>query len=588
VARHSGWSMMHRFAFHGLIAARLVGCQTLPTGDDAPRSTAVPATAPEPEQPGGSGSATPALLVSDMVFGVLAADIASQRGDYAVAQKHYMYAARVGRDAQLAELATKAALAAEDKAAAAEAVEFWLQLQADNVGALQIAALLAAEGGDRDLAVSYLSRAVETVRAQGGEGYIVIARLLAKIGKADLRVDLMRRLSAGREDDAEAMFALALVETGSGNHERAEAAVRRVLALKPEWNQARVLLVRLLGAQGRDAEARQVLERYLEDEPDDDQLRAAYARLLVDLEEYPAAKREFERLLESQPDDADTLFALGILAMQLQQIGPAEDYLRRLYRTGSHRDEAAYYLGQILDEEGEDDQALVWYGRVEDSNRFEARVRIARIYGERGDVTRARELVRQLRGRDGVEAAKLALVEAELLSDLKLYADAVDVLSEALSVDPDNHDLLYSRALTAVNIDRVDVLEQDLGRILSQDPDHADALNALGYTLADQTDRYQEALGYIQRALELKPDNAAVLDSMGWVQYRLGNRREALRYLWRAMAVLPDPEIASHLTEVLWEEGEQDRARQVWRDAMKGDPQSEFLLRVKQRYGFSR
>jgi tetratricopeptide (TPR) repeat protein len=574
--------MILRFFVAAALVSLQWGCETHPVREDP---VPEPVSAAEVRQPARVVADPRSELLSDMVYGVLAADIASQRGDYAEARKHYLYAAKVGRNADLAELATKAALAADDKEAAAEAVDFWLQLVPDHAGALQIAALLAAEAESRELAVSYLGKAVTSVRERGGEGYIAVARLLAKINRPELRVDLMRRLAADAQDDAEAMFALALVETGSANHAQAEAAVRRVLTLRPDWNQARVLLVRSLGAQDRHDDARRVLERFLKDAPEDDQLRAAYARLLVDQSQYQAARTQFRRLLKSQPEDPDTLFALAILDIQLGEKDGAEDYLRRLYRSGSHRNDAAYYLGQLLEEKGEWEQALGWYSKVEGSHRFDARVRIARIYAERGELARAREQIRQLRGGEDVDESRLYLVEAELLSELKEYAAAVAVLDEALENDPDNHDLLYTRALAAVHIDRIDILEQDLNRILSQDPNHADALNALGYTLADLTDRYAEALVYIQRALELKPDNAAVLDSMGWVQYRLGNRQEALRYLWRAMEALPDAEIAAHLTEVLWEEGEHPRARQVWREAMEADPGSEFLMRIQQRYG---
>ena len=563
----------------------LAGCESALVREQPIQATPV-ADAPKAAKKQPAPASSP--LLSDMVYGVLAADIASQRGDYAEAHRQYLYAARIGRNDDLAELATKAALAANDKPAARIGVDYWLELQPNNAGALQIAALLAAEVDDRTLAASYLTRSIDVIRAAGGEGFIAVARLLSKITRPELRVDLMRRLTRGWEDDAEAMFALALVETGSGNHSRAEAAVRRALALRPDWDQPRLLLIRSLGAQKRHDEARSVLEGFLEDAPDDQRLRATYARLLVDQSEYEAAKAQFMRLLKNQPDDADTLFALGILTLQLDQLEEAERYLRRLYEVGSHRNEAAYYLGQILEETGEKKQAMDWYGRVEGAHRLDARVRIARIHGARGNIDRAREMVRQLRGSDGVDDARLYLLEAELLSDLKRYEDAIEVMDLALADDPDNNDLLYTRALAAANLNRVDVLERDLNNILSRDPNHADALNALGYTLADQTDRHQEALAFIQRALELKPDSPAVLDSMGWVQYRLGNRQEALRYLWRALETLPDAEIAAHLTEVLWEEGERERALKVWREAMEKDPESEFLQRVRQRYDLSR
>ena len=420
----------------------------------------------------------------------------------------------------------------------------------------------------------------------GHNGYIEAAHLLAKIGDASLRLGLMRELVAGHEDDPQALFALALVEVGSHNLPQAEAATRRALALRPGWNEARVLLVRILGAQNKTQEARRALERFLAESPEDVTLRAAYARLLVEQEDLRAARAQFERVLEHEPEDADTLFALGILSLQLGERGAAKDYLRRLHATGSHTDDAAFYLGQILEEEGDVQAALRWYNKADGAHSFDAQVRIARLYASQGKVRRAREIIQQIRAHAGKESeVQLDLVEGQILRDVKHYDAAMEVLTRALQDNPDNHDILYARALVAASLGRLDILERDLRRILDQDPRHADALNALGYTLADQTDRHAEALGYIQRALRLKPDSAAVLDSMGWVQYRMGNNEEALRYLWRALDLLPDAEIAAHLGEVLWAAGERKRARKVWEDALAREPQSDYLLRVLDRYG---
>ena len=160
-------------------------------------------------------------------------------------------------------------------------------------------------------------------------------------------------------------------------------------------------------------------------------------------------------------------------------------------------------------------------------------------------------------------------------------APAYLLLMDALVANsPDNPDLLYDRALYAVELGRIDILEQDLSKVIQNDPNHADALNALGYTLADQTTRYGEALMYIERALALKPDSAAILDSMGWVQYRLGNNLEALRYLRRALELQPDAEIAAHLGEVLWVTGDREEARKVWQAALADNPDDELLQRL--------
>lgn len=568
-----------------LAATGLAGCQSMP-----PQATE-PAPAPVASEPAAAqatekkSAPTEPLIMSDIVYGVLAGDIASQRGDYLVAYKHYLYAARLGKNAGLAELATKAALAAQDQEAARNAVLYWIELTPEHLGALQIAALLNAQDGDLQGATAYLRRVVKIKKEQGDNGYLDVARMLSKIGNAALRLELMQRLTHGHQDDADALFSLAIVEAGSHQFKQAEATVRQALKIRPQWDEARVLLVRMLAAQGDKDRARAELERFLADSPDDIKLRGAYARLLVEQDDSDGAREQFKRLLEADPDDADTLFALGILALQAEQLDEAEKYLQRLYSTGEHRDEAAYYLGQIYENNEDNQQALRWYHRVEGSNLFDARVRIAHIHAKTGEISRAREIIQQLRGRSGKNSSQLYLIESEILRAVEQYQAAIDVLDVALQSHPDDTELLYARALTAVDIDRIDILEADLKKVLEQDPDHADALNALGYTLADQTERYAEALGYIQRAIKIKPDSPAIMDSMGWVQYRMGNKQEALRYLWRAMELLPDAEIAAHLGEVLWEEGERKRAREIWEEALVKDPESEYLLKMLERYG---
>ena len=175
------------------------------------------------------------------------------------------------------------------------------------------------------------------------------------------------------------------------------------------------------------------------------------------------------------------------------------------------------------------------------------------------------------------------LIEGQLLHDEELYVAAMDLYSEGLQEFPGHSDLLYARALMAEEIDRIDLLEADLKLILAEDPENASALNALGYTLADHNSRVYEALGYIKKALEIRPDDPAVMDSMGWVQFRLGNYAEAETYLRKAFGVLEDAEIAGHLVELLWAQGNFDEANKVMNDTLKRYPEDEYLLELKQR-----
>jgi tetratricopeptide (TPR) repeat protein len=411
-----------------------------------------------------------------------------------------------------------------------------------------------------------------------------VAGLLTKITDTDLRLRLMRGLVGEGTDDADALFALAMLEAGSRNYPQAEALTRRALALRPDWSEAKVFLVRVLASAAKNAEAREALEQFLRQTPDDNLLRASYARLLVEQEDLKAARDQFKRLLNDKPEDGEILFALGVLSVELKELGEARDYFQRLYGINERRDEAAFYLGQIAEQDGAKDKALDWYQKVEGKHLLEAQLRIARLRAKMGEVRLAREIIQQLRSRAGDNGVQLSLVEEDILREAKQYPAAMEVLDQALAKHPDNHDLLYARALLAVPMGRLDILERDLQRVIREDPKHADALNALGYTLADQTDRFTEAQGYIQRALDLKPDSPAILDSMGWLQYRLGNRPQAVEYLRKALKLLPDGEIAAHLGEVLWVSGDRDEARRVWNEILTREPDSEDVLRAMERF----
>lgn len=581
-----------------MLSILLLGCQGL-----APRSEAVAApsssweSAPSPLaveplathspiQGGASPKGTrPGSLTPELIYSVLVGDIAAQREEYRLAFEHYLEAARSARDVRLAELATQAALSMEDNRRAEEAVALWLELAPKSLTAHQVAALLAIDGGKTAEARTHLRKLVELGRNKGGSGYLDAARLLVRVQDPKERLRLMAELRDTNPKKPEAQFAYAIVAASAGETLEAEKAARRALTLRPRWSEVKLFLIRVMLTRGNKAEAVTALRGFLKESPDDVALRTAYARLLVEMESYPEAQREFKRLLRAVPKDPGVLLALGVLAIQTKDPVAARGYFEQLLVTGKRRDDALFYLGQLDEQEGKPAAALAHYGQIRSEHLLDAQIRMARIHAQGGEINRSRELIGQLRAQSPPEQApSLYLIEAEILRDAKHPEEAMQVYDEGLRGSPDDPDLLYARALHGAQMKRVDILERDLRRILDKQPDHADALNALGYTLADQTDRYQEALALLERAIALKPNDPAVLDSMGWVQYRLGNNTEALRYLRRAAQMLQDAEIAAHLGAVLWVEGRQDEARQVWGEALVRDPDSDYLRATIERH----
>jgi tetratricopeptide (TPR) repeat protein len=525
-------------------------------------------------------------LTADVIYGVLVGEIAQQRGDQKMAFTHFLHAARLARDPGLAELAARSALALGDADSAVRATELWVELAPNSPKARQIGAYVQIDAGNRAGALAEL-RDLIRLAPDRGEGYMQAAQMLTRVSETDERLAMMRELVADDTEDADAQHALAMLAAAADDTESARLYAERAAQLRPEWNKPRVFLIRLLVSEERTDEAVALLERYLVEQPDDQELALMRAQFYMEAEEYQQALDLFDRMLAAGPGQSEVLFAGAVLALQIEALDRARTYLERLRDSGERADDTAFLLGQLEEQAGNSDLAMDWFGKVGGENLTSAQVRIAGLHADKGEVARAREIMQQLRDQSPGDPTTLYLIEGEMLRERGLDAEASQVYSAALETDPDNADLLYARAMLAVSMDRVDLLEQDLRRILIAEPDHVDALNALGYTLADRTDRLDEAHSLIQRALQLDPDQPAILDSMGWVTYRMGDAEAAEPYLRKALDAVFDAEIAAHLGEVLWSLGKKDEARAIWDRALAEDPEHEYLLRVLSRHRFS-
>jgi len=273
------------------------------------------------------------------------------------------------------------------------------------------------------------------------------------------------------------------------------------------------------------------------------------------------------------------------LYLQDKRLEDAERSFRRLAKHSDNDDDAHYYLGRIQEERDNPKKAGIHYQAVHDGdNYFDAQVRMALILARQDRIEEARRHLDRIGTKNQQQKTMLVQAEAELLIEEKRYEDAMEAYDKALGKQGYNSELLYSRAMLAEKMDRLDILEADLRRILEKEPENAQALNALGYTLADRTDRYREAYELIKKAMEISPGDYYILDSMGWVLYRQGKLDKAVEYLRRALAIRNDPEIAAHLGEVLWVKGDKEGAREVWETALQETPDDRKLLDVIERF----
>ncbi len=561
----------------------LQGCTTpldRPSAEtaDIPASPATAATAPAST----GKEASPSL-----VFNTLAGEIAAQRGESQLAFDYAYQAALESRSVQAAERATGLGLQANLPQQSLQAAMLWIEIDPQSLKAQQIAAILNIRQHNLPLAIQHLHQVVTLANSQDQSGYLQAAAIAEKAADSTEALAIMQQLVTPENSDPAAFYALALTASRAKQMELAGSYVDRSLSLQPEATNALVLKAHTLIAAGKQAEGIDFLAQAVKQSPDNLPLRSAYARTLVELNHAEPALEQYDFLHHKQPENPDTIYALGILSMQLNRLNDAKDYLGQLTDKRQRRNEAHYYLGVIAEEEKQTDQALNWYSRVEGDQQADAQVRIAKILSDQGNLNAARETLQRLRVTQPHHELKFYLIEAELLRNNQQYDAAHEIYSKALEKFENNTELLYARGLNAADMDRIDILEHDLRKILSTQPDHIDSLNALGYTLADKTDRLDEAKSYIERALSMNPNSPAILDSMGWVEFRLGNLPAARRFLEQAAELSADPEIASHLGEVLWMMGETDRAKAVFNAGNKEEPDNRFIPAVKQRLGIS-
>jgi len=524
-------------------------------------------------------------LTEELLYKILEAEFAGQRGHIDVSLGNYLPLARSTRDPKIVERAARIAVFARNTEAAEELALLWVELDPRNPDPHQILAVMSLRRGDVDTSLAHLESIIDYTYGELDQKLLMIANMLGREADTGLIMDVMERIIAKREESPEAIFAFAQVATILGEYERALELLEKTFRFLPDDDGVALSYIAIMQRLGRTEEALAWLETTLARYRGDDfNLRLTYARLLTDARLYDDSRKQFEILVRQQPDNTDVLFALSLLYLQLARIDDAETHLMRLSGRNSRGNEVNYYLGRISEDRQDYGKAAIWYQGVQAGQHyFDSQLRLALMLARQERFADARKHLNTIRTRNEVEEVMLTQAEAELLVQQELLAEAMAVYDAAL-YNNYNSELLYSRAMLAEKMDRLDILESDLTSIIEREPDNAHALNALGYTLADRTERYEEAEKFIDRALELRPNDHYILDSKGWVLYRLGKLDEAVRYLRKALDIVPDTEIAAHLGEVLWVKGDRKEAMRIWDSALKAAPDSTLLQDVIQRF----
>ncbi|KAB2320204.1 tetratricopeptide repeat protein [Betaproteobacteria bacterium SCN1] len=551
------------------------------SGVPAGRPAAAPAVDPDAEKAAREAALPKQPLTPDILFKFLVGEVAVQRGAIGVAQSAYLDLARETHDPRIARRAAEVSLIARDQTSALEATRMWAGSEPDSLRAKQTLAALLLNEGKLAEAEPILR---DLVKADSANMFLHLSALMGKTRDTQAGLALVQVLAADFPELPEARFAVGQAAASAGQLDTAIEALKQADALRPGWEPAALMRAQILAKNSR-ADALAFMRGFLTAHAEARDVRLAYARTLVNANQFPEARAEFTRLTQDFPRNAEVSFAAGLLSLQMGDLDAAQALLSQtLDYNPREPDTVYYYLGQVAEQQKLPDVAAMQYARVQGGNYLvPARARQAAMLAQAGRLDEARALLGETQGETDAQNVRLVQAQAELLRNDKQHAAEFDTLSEGLKRFPDAPDLLYDRAMAAEKLDRLDVLETDLRRVITLRPDDAQAYNALGYTLADRTDRLTEAVGLLDKALSLAPNDPFILDSVGWAQFRTGNLMRAQEYLERAFKMRPDPEIAAHLGEVLWAMGQRDAAGKLWQSSLQSHPQNEVLLETLRR-----
>lgn len=569
--------IMSRFLAFAISSALLFGCA---------------AQTPIADKVGGQETATKTEAIvsvserhfpADSLYDLLVAEFALRRQAYDVTLEMYTKQAPLLRDPGISAHTTHLAQFLQREDAALQSVQLWVELDPNNVEANNAMASLLTQQGQSVAALPYL---VVVEEQTGDANFPMLLNGFAQLSeqqRTQLRKSL-DELASKYPRNTRLLLTQALIHAEYQQFDQALDELQTLLELEPVQPQAVLLEAKILVEQGGDNPYAR-LQRVLQDNPNAKRLRLQYARMLTSAD-MAAAREQFEILSEQSPQDSDLLFSLALINREIGDREAAQVYLLQTIALGQRTDEAYYYLGRMTEDNSDPQQAISHYMEVGVGPEYLAATsRIGAILVKQGQLDSSHAWFDGQRKKIPQMREQLYGLEADILIRANETKEAMQLFNQALKEMPSSASLRYSRAMLSEQLDDLDAMEKDLRALLATDPNNATALNALGYTLADRTTRYAEALELVSRALELQPNEPAILDSMGWVLFRNGQYDESVVFLTRAYAEFSDPEVAAHLGEVLWATGDTEKALAIWQAALRRDPAHPILLKTLRQLG---
>lgn len=558
--------------------ALLLFCGMLMLGGCASQqqaSSSVPATPPP------SPTYVPGELNQESVYELLAAEIAGQKHQFGTALKYYLDQAEKTRDAGVAERATRIAQFMRDSKAVLKAAGIWAKADPTNPEPLHISANILLQEHRFDEALPILRK---VLRDDSADAILLIGSISQNLPPESAKVydKLLAEVATKQPKRVDLILTRALIKRRLGDTDAALKLLDRGLKLKPHQADLVLQKAEILRTQGDEKAALALVNAALKAHPDSTPLNVQRVQLLVGSQPKTAI-RLMHRLIKKTPDDQQLHYYFALLLLDNKQLAASRDILESMLQRNPRSGTLHFYLGVIAEEQGHTEQALTHYRAVDSGPNLEqAYARSLNLMPDassRGDV----EALIDSGIKDHPELnAALTLMLADWLHQHGDDRDALQRLDTALKSHPDDVNLLYTRALVIESSDSTEMLK-DLEHAYTLQPDNPMLQNALGYSLAVHTQQYQRAHFLISQALQQKPDDPAVLDSMGWVLHKLGRNQEALTFLQRAYDQFSDPEVASHLIQVLWHLDRKAEARALLQKSLAQDPDNADLKAAAQR-----
>ncbi|CAN4268256.1 NrfG FOG, TPR repeat [Methylophilaceae bacterium] len=521
----------------------------------------------------------------EFVYKYLLGEIAGQRGDITLASQLFLDLAKQTRDARLAERAAKAAAYANQPGIALQAATLWVELDRTSLEAQQASSQLLVASGNLKQAKPHIQQLLARPETRAN-GFLYLNTLLANQKDKNEVLESIKEFAAPYPKLPEARLAVAQAAINADNNSLAKTELSAADKLSPGWEIAAQLQGQMIFKES-PTKAITFYQDFLKKYPQANDVRMTYAKTLVNQKRHTEAKPEFVRLVEESKGSPEISAVVGLLSLESNDYKDADKYFEQALAGGFKEPEQLYiYLGRSAERQKNDAKALTWYDKIQPSSEryLEGRLSAANAIARTKNLDAAISMLDNVDELTPEQQIVVIQTQANMLGQAKRHQESFDLMSIAVKNTPNSPELIYDYAMAAERLVKLDVMETELRKVILMKPDFAAAYNALGYSFADRNIKLDEAKTLIETALKLQPNDHYMLDSLGWVHYRLGNLALAVENLRKAYEMQADPEIAAHLGEVLWKQGQQEEAKKIWGLALKEYPANDLLVATAKKF----